>query len=181
MSEEQQSNGEPALTPEEQVLAEAADILDAAQAEVSAESAADTELAERTADLQRLTAEYANYRKRVDRDRSLARENAVGEVIAALLPLLDDFARADEHGELTGAFKSVSDNFDSVLTRFGVEKFAEAGEEFDPMLHEALAHEPGEIEGEHKTVIANVYQRGFRMAGKVLRPARVVVKDIPAE
>lgn len=179
MSDEQLPE-ESGLTPEEQVLAETAEILDGVEVEGDAavEPSPDTALAELTADLQRLQAEYVNYRKRVERDRAVARDNAVGEVILALLPLLDDFARAEEHGELTGAFKSVADNFDAVLSRFGVEKFAEAGEEFDPMLHEALAHEPGEVLGEHRTVIANVYQRGFRLAGRVLRPARVVVKDV---
>ena len=175
MSDEQVPE-QPELTPEERVLAEAAEILDGV--EVEGEPGADTALAELTADLQRLQAEYANYRKRVERDRAVARENAVGEVILALLPLLDDFARADEHGELTGAFKSVADNFDGVLTRFGVEKFGAEGEEFDPTLHEALAHEPGEVEGEHRTVIASVYQRGYRISGRVLRAARVVVKDV---
>ena len=173
MTEGDNLGNEP--TPEEQVLEEVAEILDAAAIQPEADRAA-----ELTADLQRLQAEYANYRKRVERDRSVARDNAIAEVMAALLPLLDDFARADEHGELVGAFKSVSDNFDSVLQRFGVEKFAEVGEVFDPELHEALVHEPGEVEGPAATVISNVYQRGYRVDGRVLRPARVVVKDVPA-
>lgn len=166
-------------TPEEQVLEAAEEILAGAEKEFHEPTDADR-LVERTQDLQRLQAEYANYRKRVERDKSVARENGVGEVFAALLPLLDDFARADEHGELTGAFKSVSDNFTAVLAKFNVEMFGEEGEEFDPELHEALVHEPSELDGETKTVVANVYQRGYRYAGRVLRPARVVVRDVTA-
>lgn len=141
-------------------------------------SAVDTQLAELTADLQRLSAEYANYRKRVERDRTLARDNAIGDVLAALLPVLDDFGRAREHDELTGAFKSVSDAVDGVVSKFGLETFGAVGEDFDPALHEAMTHQTTEDSGETVTVVTAVYQSGFRHAGRVLRPARVAVEDI---
>jgi molecular chaperone GrpE len=145
-----------------------------------AAAAVDNQLGELTADLQRLQAEYANYRKRVERDRAVAREAAIGEVLGALLPVLDDFGRAREHGELTGAFKSVSDAIDAVVQRFGLEVFGAVGEDFDPAMHEALTHETCEDEGHTTTVVTAIYQVGFRHAGRVLRPARVGVQDIVA-
>lgn len=133
--------------------------------------------AELTADLQRLQAEYVNYRKRVERDKGQARETAIGDVLLALLPVLDDFGRAAEHGELTGAFKSVADAVDSVVRRLGLEVFGAVGEEFDPALHEALTHESAEVAGPVTTVVSAVYQPGYRHAGRVLRAARVAVQD----
>ena len=143
-----------------------------------AAAAVDNQLGELTADLQRLQAEYANYRKRVERDRAVAREAAIGEVLAALLPVLDDFGRAREHDELVGAFKSVSDAVDAVVQRFGLEVFGAVGEDFDPAVHEALTHETSEDDGPTTTVVTAIYQVGFRHAGRVLRPARVGVQDI---
>jgi molecular chaperone GrpE len=96
-----------------------------------------------TADLQRLQAEYANYRKRVERDRALAHEMAIGAVLTELLATLDDIERATEHGELTGGFKSVSDQITGITTRLGLEKYGTAGDEFDPQIHEALMHDTG--------------------------------------
>lgn len=130
------------------------------------------------ADIQRLQAEYANYRKRVERDRAVARESAIGEVLNALLPVLDDFGRAREHGELTGAFKSVSDAVDAIVNRFGLETFGSIGEDFDPAVHEALTHQTADIDGPTTTVVTSIYQVGFRHAGRVLRAARVGVEDI---
>lgn len=138
----------------------------------------ESKLEELTADLQRLSAEYANYRKRVERDRTLARDMAVSEVLAALLPVLDDFGRAREHDELNGAFKSVSDAVDGVVQRFGLETFGAVGEDFDPALHEAMTHQTTEETGDVVTVVTAVYQSGFRHAGRVLRPARVAVEDV---
>jgi molecular chaperone GrpE len=159
-------------------IAESMENIDAEIAEAVEEAAAvDSQLGELTADLQRLQAEYANYRKRVERDRALARESAIGEVLNALLPVLDDFGRAAEHGELNGAFKSVSEAVQSVVTKYGLESFGEVGEEFDPALHEALTHTEAGAEGATKTVISAVYQPGFRHAGRVLRPARVAVVE----
>jgi len=94
-----------------------------------------------TADLQRLQAEYANYRKRVERDRSVAHELAIASVLTELLATLDDIDRASQHGELSGGFKAVADQLASLTTRFGLEKYGLDGDEFDPQIHEALMHE----------------------------------------
>jgi len=135
--------------------------------------AAEEKLAELTADLQRVHAEYANYRKRVDRDRELIKSNAIGGVLAELLSVLDDVDRARQHGELDGAFKSVGESLESTVTRLGLERFGAAGEPFDPNLHEALTHEASD-EVSEPTVVA-VYQPGYRYSDRVLRPARVAV------
>jgi len=130
---------------------------------------------ERTLDLQRLQAEYVNYRRRVDRDRAVAGDVATAKVIGELLPVLDDVDRADQHGELTGGFKAVGDALFRALERVGVTRFGEVGEPFDPLVHEALMHrhEAG-LEGPTATAIL---QPGYRMGERVLRPARVVVSD----
>lgn len=130
-------------------------------------------LAELTNDLQRVQAEYTNYRRRVDRDRELVKENAIGSVIAALLPVIDDIDRAREHGELEGAFRSVGESLEGALAKLGLEKFGVANEPFDPNLHEALSTDSREDITE-PTVTA-LYQPGYRYAGRVLRPARVAV------
>ena len=88
-----------------------------------------------TSDLQRLQAEYANYRKRVERDRSLAHEMAIGAVLTELLALLDDVDRAESHGELTGGFKAVADQLNTIVSRIGLEKYGTDGEVFDPQIH----------------------------------------------
>ena len=88
-----------------------------------------------TADLQRLQAEYANYKKRVERDRSLAHELAVSSVLIELLPVLDDIERAESHGELTGGFKAVADHIASATERIGLSKYGAAGDAFDPQIH----------------------------------------------
>ena len=99
-----------------------------------------------TTDLQRLQAEYANYRKRVERDRAVAHENAVAAVLSELLSLLDDIDRAEEHGELTGGFKAVAEQLNSITSRIGLEKYGSAGDAFDPQIHEALMHdEPSDV------------------------------------
>lgn len=132
-------------------------------------------VAELTADLQRVHAEYANYRKRVARDNELARENAIASVMNDLLPILDDLDRAREHNELEGAFKTVGESLENTMTRIGLERFGEAGVEFDPAEHEALTHENrDDVTG---PTVVNVYQPGYRFAGRVLRPARVAVAD----
>ena len=95
-----------------------------------------------TIDLQRLQAEYANYRKRVERDRSLAHEMAIGAVLTELLALLDDVDRAEQHGELSGGFKAVADQLNSIVTRIGLEKYGTEGEAFDPQIHEVVHQQP---------------------------------------
>jgi molecular chaperone GrpE len=135
--------------------------------------ALEQKLVELTADLQRVHAEYANYRKRVERDRELVRQSAVGGVLAELLSLLDDIERARQHGELEGAFRSVGEALEAALGRLGLESFGMAGDTFDPNVHEALTSESSD-EVSEPTVIA-VYQPGYRYADRVLRPARVAV------
>ncbi len=133
----------------------------------------DLKVAELTADLQRVHAEYANYRKRVDRDRDLIRTNAIGGVLSELLPVLDDIERARQHGELEGTFKVVGESLESTVSRIGLERFGAAGEPFDPNVHEALTHEASDEVSE--PTVAAVYQPGYRFAERVLRPARVAV------
>ena len=153
------------------------DALDAEQAAASAiegdVAGVEAKVAELTADLQRVHAEYANYRKRVDRDRELVKDVAIGNVIAELLPIVDDIERAREHGELEGAFRSVGEALENTFQRLGLEKFGAAGEEFDPMVHEALTSE--ESDAVSVPTVTTVYQPGYRYAGRVLRPARVAV------
>lgn len=133
----------------------------------------EAKVAELTADLQRVHAEYANYRKRVDRDREVIRQMAVGSVLGELLSVLDDVDRARQHGELEGAFKTVGESLESTVAKVGLEKFGAAGESFDPNVHEALTHEASD-EVSEPTVVA-VYQPGYRYADRILRPARVAV------
>jgi molecular chaperone GrpE len=146
------------------------------EAEIEVEvSDIEAKVAELTDDLRRVHAEYANYRKRVDREREAARDITVGAVLADLLPILDDLERAREHGELDGAFRSVGEALETTTTRLGLERFGTVGEPFDPMVHEALTSEVrDDVDG---PTVAMVYQAGYRHAGRVLRPARVAVAD----
>lgn len=132
-------------------------------------------VAELTADLQRLSAEYANYRKRVERDREAQRELSISVVMNDLLPVLDDVSRAREHGELEGALKAVGEAVETVTAKYGVEAFGAPGELFDPNVHEAMTSVTSP-EVTEPTVTA-VYQVGYRMKDRVLRPARVGVTD----
>ena len=128
-----------------------------------------------TADLQRLQAEYSNYRKRVERDRAVASEIAVAAVLSELLATLDDIDRAAEHGELTGGFKSVADQLINTTTKLGLEKYGEDGDAFDPQIHEALMHETS-AEVTVPTA-SKILQPGYKFKDRVLRPARVSVTD----
>ena len=133
------------------------------------------QLAERTADLQRVTAEYANYRKRVERDRLAVREQALANVLGALLPVLDDIGRAREHGELVGGFKSVADSLESAVTKLGLSSFGTEGEPFDPTVHEALTHSYSADVAEPTCV--QILQPGYMVGERILRPARVAVAE----
>ena len=135
----------------------------------------EAELAERTADLQRLQAEFANYRKRVDRDRVVVGELATGRVIADLLPVLDDIDRARAHGDLTGALKAVADQLDAVLAKHGLVAFGEVGDRFDPARHEAVMHE--ESTAVQVPTTTTVMRRGYEYHDRLLRPAMVGVTD----
>ena len=128
-----------------------------------------------TADLQRLQAEYANYKKRVERDRSLAHELAVSSVLIELLPVLDDIERAASHGELTGGFKAVADHIASATERIGLSKYGSEGEAFDPQIHEALLHDTSA--DVTKPTATKILQPGYKFKERILRPARVGVTD----
>ncbi len=131
-----------------------------------------------TADLQRLQAEYANYRKRVERDRSVAHELAIGSVLTELLATLDDIDRAAQHGELSGGFKAVADQLASITNRFGLEKYGVDGDLFDPQIHEALMHDTSADVA--APTASKILQPGYKYKERILRPARVAVTD-PAE
>lgn len=132
-------------------------------------------LGERTADLQRTQAEYVNYKRRVDRDREAVREQAVGNVLTELLPILDDIGRAREHGELDGGFKAVAESFEAVVTKLGLVRYGEVGDDFDPRIHEALMHAySDDVRG---PTCSAVLQPGYRHGERVLRPARVAVAE----
>ncbi len=135
--------------------------------------------AEHLEDLRRLQAEYVNYKKRVDRDRDLARDRGVTQVVEALLPVLDDVHAAREHGDLDGTpFAAIADKLEGILGRFGVERIGAKGEEFDPVIHEALMHVEAELpEDATTTTVVQVIQPGFKMGERVVRPARVSVAD----
>jgi molecular chaperone GrpE len=128
-----------------------------------------------TADLQRLQAEYANYKKRVERDRSLAHELAVSSVLIELLPVLDDIERAASHGELTGGFKAVADHIASATERIGLSKYGTEGDAFDPQIHEALLHDTSS--DVTKPTATKILQPGYKFKERILRPARVGVTD----
>jgi molecular chaperone GrpE len=134
---------------------------------------------ERLGDLQRLQAEYVNYRRRVERDRDLARAGAVAGVLEALLPVLDDVHLARQHGDLeSGPFAAIADKLEATLGRLGLVRFGEPGETFDPTVHEALMHTEAELaEGTTHPTVVQVLQPGYRMGDRVVRAARVAVAD----
>jgi molecular chaperone GrpE len=133
------------------------------------------QLAERTADLQRLQAEYANYRKRVDRDRSAMRELALANVLTELLPALDAIGQARQHDELSGGFKSVAETIESAVSKLGLVTYGESGEPFDPKVHEAVAtsYSPDVTD----VTCTEIFQPGYKVGDRILRPARVVVAE----
>jgi molecular chaperone GrpE len=132
-------------------------------------------LSERTADLQRLQAEYVNYKRRVDRDRDLTRRVALEGFVKDFLPVLDDLRSAREHGELTGAFKAVGDEVERITSRHGLETFGAKGDPFDPHIHEALMQVAAE--GVDGPTCVEILQPGYRLGDRVLRPARVAVGE----
>ncbi|HTR91879.1 MAG TPA: nucleotide exchange factor GrpE [Trebonia sp.] len=131
------------------------------------------QLTERTADLQRLQAEYANYRKRVDRDRATVREQAVASALSELLPVLDAIGQAREHGELSGGFKSVADSLQAAVGKLGLVSYGQRGDAFDPKIHEALTHNYSPDVAEDTCV--EIFQPGYKVGERILRPARVAV------
>lgn len=134
-----------------------------------------TQLEERTGDLQRVTAEYTNYRRRVERDRQAVAALAKAQVAGELLTVLDDIERAEAHGDLSGAFKSVADKLVAGLQAHGLEPFGAVGDAFDPSVHEAVQHDTSP-DVDQPTVSA-VLRRGYRFGDRVLRAALVGVTD----
>ncbi|MEW2412499.1 nucleotide exchange factor GrpE [Streptomyces sp. NPDC046866] len=134
-----------------------------------------TALAERTGDLQRLQAEYQNYRRRVERDRVAVKEIAVANLLTELLPTLDDIGRARDHGELVGGFKSVAESLETAAAKMGLQQFGKEGEPFDPTIHEALMHSYAPDVTE--TTCVAILQPGYRIGERTIRPARVAVAE----
>ncbi|SBW19068.1 nucleotide exchange factor GrpE [Protofrankia symbiont of Coriaria ruscifolia] len=133
------------------------------------------QVAERTSDLQRLKAEFDNYRRRVERDRQVMAEQATGRLLSALLPTLDDIGRARDHGDLEGPFKAVAESLESALETAGLERFGSRGDEFDPLVHDALMHTySSEVT---RSTCVDIFRAGYRHAGRVLRPAQVAVAE----
>ncbi|GAA1827707.1 nucleotide exchange factor GrpE [Agromyces salentinus] len=175
---EEVAGAEASVTPEElQAEVEAdereltvEDILNAANAEV--EDPTDEHLA----DLKRVTAEYANYRRRTEANREVERERAIGATVAVLLPVLDDLDRAEKHGDLEGesAFATIAAKLRASVERLGLAKFGEVGEAFDPQKHEAIFQQPSpDVEAD---TVADVVETGYTLGGTLLRVAKVVVK-----
>lgn len=128
-----------------------------------------------TDDLQRLQADFQNYRKRVDKERIESTEVVTGLVLAQFLSALDDVDRAQEHGELTGGFKAVADQLIATTTKLGLVKFVEVGVSFDPNIHEALMHETSPDVSD--TQVTKVLRPGYKFKERILRPAQVIVTD----
>ncbi|MGW2249368.1 nucleotide exchange factor GrpE [Kitasatospora sp. NPDC001660] len=160
----------------EEAVIKAAEEAAAGSGDASAElAAAKREATERTADLQRLQAEYQNYRKRVERDRLTVREIAVSNILESLIPVLDDIGRAREHGEVTGGFKSVAESLETVVAKLGLQQFGKEGEPFDPTMHEALMHSYSSDVTEDTCV--QILQPGYRIGERIIRPAMVAVAE----
>ncbi|MEQ6902771.1 nucleotide exchange factor GrpE [Nocardioides sp. YIM 152588] len=139
-------------------------------------SVAEQALAERTADLQRLQAEYLNYKRRVERDRELLKENATYAALAPIVEVLDTIDRAREHEPLDGGFKAVAEQLERTVTGLGLVKFGAAGDAFDPMVHEALSHMGTDAEVEVTTVKV-IAKAGYKIGDRVVRAAQVLVVD----
>jgi molecular chaperone GrpE len=144
-------------------------------AAVAPESGLEAAVAERTADLQRVQAEYANYRKRAERDRLAAGDVAVSRVLTELLPVLDDLDRARAHGDLTGGLKAVADHLDTVFGKLGLVAFGEVGDAFDPTVHEAVMH--AESDAVTEATCTTVLRAGYRHGDRLLRAAMVGVSE----
>ena len=172
-------SGDESLGADEQSVPsdEVAGVSEAAEGHAEpAPPTVEEQLAERTLDLQRLQAEYVNYKRRVDRDRELVRAQGEAAVLQSLLTVLDDIVRAAEHGELEGGFKAVADSLQQAVAKHKLEAFGVKGEAFDPSLHEAVFH-AGESAEVEVTSVDTVMRTGYRHGDRVLRPATVGVVD----
>ena len=167
----------PAPTEEASTDTEAEEPTETATADLADDKLAQlsAQLDERTADLQRVSAEYANYRRRMDRDRESIAVTARAQVAGELLTVLDDVARAQQHGDLSGPFKAVADRLVGALTKIGLAPFGTEGDEFDPAVHEAVQHSMShDVAG---PTVSAVLRHGYRIGDRVLRPAMVAVTD----
>jgi len=158
---------------EETILSD--DDLDILSGQTTAEQLA----AERLADLQRVTAEYANYRKRTEANRELERERAVGDAVKGLIPVLDDLERAEKHGDLGegSAFTTIAAKLRTAVERLGLTPYGEKGELFDPQIHEAIFQQP--TPDVTADTVAEVVETGYRLGSTIVRVAKVVV-SVPA-
>jgi len=146
---------------------------------LSGQSSTDQLAAERLADLQRITAEYANYRKRTEANREIERERAVGDTVKGLIPVLDDLARAEKHGDLEegSAFATIAAKLRTTVERLGLTPYGEPGEPFDPQIHEAIFQQPSpDVTSD---TVADVVETGYRLGSTTVRVAKVVV-SVPA-
>lgn len=148
------------------------------EGETEAAPSVDDQLAERTADLQRLQAEFLNYKRRVERDRALIADNATYKVLEPIIEVLDTIDRAREHGELEGGFKAVAEQLERIVAGLGLTRFGAPGDAFDPTLHEALSHlgQDPEVEVITAKVVAKA---GYKINDRVVRAAQVLVVDPP--
>jgi molecular chaperone GrpE len=162
----------------EDVAPESTDEVDQELADLVEETGPISKEAELLADLQRLQAEFVNYKSRVERDRDVARNSAIAEVLRSILPALDDLSRAEAHGDLEGSpFAAVVGKLRNAGDKFGLKAFGEKGDKFDPEIHNALVQTPSAEVTEN--VIADVVEPGFMLGDRLLRPAMVAV-SIPA-
>ena len=177
-----ETTGEESVVPvpDESGTADASSESAEAPEEEAAEPTVEQQLAERTADLQRLQAEYVNYKRRVDRDRAFARTQGEASVLRSLLTVLDDIGRAEEHGQLEGGFKAVADALHQAVKAHRLQSFGAPGDVFDPRLHEALFH-AGESADVKETTIQSVIRTGYRVGDDVIRHAQVGVVDPATE
>ena len=165
-------------SPDEATEEQADPAEDAAEEPEDPLGRAERALAERTLDLQRLQAEYLNYKRRVDRDRELVRENATFAALAPIVEVLDTIDRARDHGDLDPGFRAVADQLERVVTDAGLVRYGEPGDEFDPRLHEALSH-VGEDPDVEVTTAKVIAKAGYRIGDRVVRVAQVLVADPP--
>jgi molecular chaperone GrpE len=172
---------EPEPEAEAGVEAEAAVDTDEAEGEPALDelTAARIAVAERTADLQRLQAEFLNYKRRVERDRELIRENSTYAVLAPITEVLDTIDRAREHAPLEDGFRAVADQLERIVAGLGLSKFGEVGDPFDPTIHEALSH-IGEDPEVKVTTCKVIAKAGYRIGDRVVRAAQVLVVDPPS-
>ena len=162
-------------------LAEVAAALDQVAADAEAEStepSLEEQLAERTNDLQRLGAEYANYRRRTQAEREQVIENAKAQVVMRFLPIVDDFGLAEQHGDLAeGPMKAFHDKFMNVLDGLKLQAFGDPGDEFDAETYEAVQ----DMSTGDTKAVGTVLRKGYKLNGRLLRTAMVIIADPPAD